>query len=155
MTEIDATNPDMKTQLQAALADAEAQKDETSASTIRLLQSALEDREFCSKDVDCYELVEVMIEQRMESSRKYEESGHLDRAARELQEVEVLKRFLPEKLSSQQVSELAKEVIEDIDAKGLKDLGKALKAIKKKAPLGACPKELSTIVKQELASIAN
>ena len=75
------------------------------------------------------EVVEVLtrqVKQRRESIAMYREAGRPDRAADEEAEVAILTEFLPEQLSADEVTELARAAIAETGASTPADLGRVM-----------------------------
>ncbi len=152
---------DLRVQIDSALAAAQDEQDEVGASTLRLVQCAIRDRDRVSKtadgdagceDAQIAQIILQMIRQRDESAESYEQSGRLDMAERERQEAEVLRALVPAPLDEGQVRQLAAEVVEDLEAHGLKDVGRCVAEVKKRgggavdgAQAGAAVRDLLTV----------
>ena len=78
-------------------------------------------------------MLEAMVAQRCDI-RRYEASGQLEMADREVREIEVIKRLLPPKLDEQACAEAVREVIADVGAQTLKDTGKVMSELKNRYP---------------------
>ncbi|WP_438973895.1 GatB/YqeY domain-containing protein, partial [Polaribacter sp.] len=76
--------------------------------------------------------------------------GREDLAAPELAEIEVLEQFLPEALSEEEVARVVKEVIADLNAEGMKDMGKVMGVVSKKLSGQTDGKTISMLVKKNL-----
>jgi uncharacterized protein YqeY len=73
-----------------------------------------------------------MVKQRRESVKTYEEAGRLELAEQESQEIEIISSFLPKQLSEKEMQKACKEVIEELDCSGLKDMGRTMGALKER-----------------------
>ena len=71
-------------------------------------------------------LLQTMIRQRQDSIALYEQGGRLDLAEGEREEVEVIRRFLPEQMDDTSIEQAVESVIADVGAKGLKDMGRTM-----------------------------
>ncbi len=90
---------------------------------VRLIHAALKERDQQSRseghpdglsDAELLEMLQAMVSQRSESIRRYEESGQLELAAREGEEIEVIKRLLPRQLDEAACAEAVSRVIADL-----------------------------------------
>jgi uncharacterized protein YqeY len=131
----------MRDQINAALKDAMKAQDATRTATLRLVLAAIKEREISMRDADggeplndqtVMEILAKMIKQRQESARVYEESGRLELAERECAEIEVIREFLPKPLSAEEIAEAVQEVIEELKATSIKDIGKVMGALKER-----------------------
>jgi hypothetical protein len=73
-----------------------------------------------------------MIKQRRESVETYEGAGRLDLAEREQGEIEVIADFLPRQLDEAAMERACAEVVAEIGADGLKDMGRTMAVLKER-----------------------
>ena len=143
MTDIITTTP-LREAIKTALDEAEA-KDPSSmeAETLRLVTCAINDRDICARsnpsastcdDATIRELLVILIRQRDVSAREYEESGKFDLAEREREERNLIARFLPKPLAGEALETAVEAVVDDLDATGLKDVGKCMSELKQRYP---------------------
>lgn len=126
----------------AQLKDAMRGGDKRRISTIRLIQAAIKDRDIAARtagkgavnDEEIMQILAKMVKQRDESARIYEEANRLELAAQEREEIEVIKSFLPKQLGEDEVRQLCAQVITDVGADGLRDMGKCMAALKERYP---------------------
>ncbi len=116
-------------------------RDQHKLSTLRLILAALKDRDIAARsngqtdgvsDDDILQLLTKMVGQRRESIRLYEQGGRIDLAGREAEEIAIIETFLPRQLDDDEVEAAITEVIADVDAKGLKDMGPTMGALKER-----------------------
>jgi uncharacterized protein YqeY len=133
----------LREQLTADLKSATEGDDKRAIATIRLIQAALQERDLQAKsngspdglsDEELAAMLQVMVEQRCACIRRYEESGRLELAAGEAEEIEVIKRFLPPQLNETACEEAVQQVIEDLGAQKLKDTGRVITELKQRYP---------------------
>jgi hypothetical protein len=131
----------LREQLQTALKEAMKAKAAERLSTLRLINAAIKDREIALRgegegaEVDDAAILAIlgkMVKQRQESARIYEESGRLDFAERELNEVRVIEEFLPRQLSQDEVGQAIAAAIAEAGATSIRDMGKVMAALKAK-----------------------
>jgi hypothetical protein len=110
---------------------------------VRLIHAALKERDQTSRaegqseglsDTELTELLQAMVAQRSESIRRYEESGQLELAARESEEIDVIRRFLPPQLGEEACAEAVSQVIAELGAHKLKDTGRVISELKHRYP---------------------
>jgi uncharacterized protein YqeY len=133
----------VREQLSADLKQANEADDRSAVATIRLIQAALQERDLQAKqngasdgipDAEVRGMLQAMVNQRCDCIRRYEESGQLDLAAREAEEIEVIKRFLPQKLDDEQCADAIQKVIDDLGAEKLKETGRVIGELKHRYP---------------------
>ena len=117
---------DMKTAMRA--------KDSVRLGAIRLLLSAIKQREVDERveqdDSNVIAVIEKMLKQRRDSITAYESANRHDLADIEKFEVTVLQTYLPQQLSEDEVKAILEHVVVDTSAAGIKDMSKVMAAIK-------------------------
>lgn len=130
----------LREDLTAALKDAMKAKDTRKLSTIRLVQAAIKDRDIANRgegkgelsDEDVLQLMAKLVKQREESAKIYEDNARPELAAQEREEVAIIKTFMPEQMSDEKVCEAIAAVITEINAEGMRDMGKVVAALKER-----------------------
>ena len=92
-------------------------------------------------------LLQKMIKQRNDSIKQYNDAGRNELAEKEQKEIEIIQDFLPEQINEEELLKLAKETINDLSAKSMKDMGNVMKVLKDKTSGQADPATISKIVK--------
>ncbi|KAJ2623790.1 Mitochondrial-processing peptidase subunit alpha [Coemansia sp. RSA 1358] len=80
-------------------------------------------------DADVASVIQRAIKQRHDSVQSYRDGGRDDLASAEEDEIHILGSYLPEQLSSEQIEEHVKEVIERLGASGIKAMGAVMKEV--------------------------
>ena len=133
----------LREQLAEALRTAAETDDRCGLAIVRLIHAALKERDQQSRseghrdglsDAELLEMLQAMVGQRCESIRRYEESGQLELAAREAEEIEVIKRLLPRQLDEAACAEAVTKVIADLGVEKLKDTGRVISELKHRYP---------------------
>lgn len=96
-------------------------------------------------------IVQKLVKQRKDSASLYSEQQREDLAENELLEAEVLGRYLPKQLSSDELEAAIKSIISDLGAEGMKDMGKVMGVASKQLAGKAEGREISAQVKTLLA----
>ena len=143
----DQITEDMKTAMRA--------KDTARLGTIRLLLSAMKQKEVDERieldDTAIVAIVDKMIKQRKDSIAAFEQAARQDLVDKEKAELAVLSAYLPERLSAQELSDAVQAIVKELGASGPGDMGKVMGAVKTrlagKADMGA----VSAAVKAALA----
>jgi hypothetical protein len=142
-------------QLKAAMKAREQRK----VSTLRLILAALKDRDIAARangnaegigDEDILQLLAKMVHQRRESIKLYEQGGRVDLAEREAEEIEIIESFMPRQLDGAELEAAVHEAIKEVGATGLKDMGRAMAALKARYAGRMDFAKASTLVKQKL-----
>ena len=117
---------DMKTAMRA--------KDSVRLGAIRLLLSAIKQREVDERielaDADVIAVIEKMLKQRRDSIAAFESANRTDLADIEKFEVSVLQTYMPKQLSDDELNQIITQVIADTGAAGAKDMGKVVGLVK-------------------------
>lgn len=117
---------DMKTAMRA--------KDSVRLGAIRLLLSAIKQREVDERieltDADVIAVIEKMLKQRRDSIAAFESANRIDLADIEKFEVSVLQTYMPKQLSDDELNQIITQVIADTGAAGAKDMGKVVGLVK-------------------------
>jgi uncharacterized protein YqeY len=132
----------MREKIAEALKQALKTQDKRSISTLRLILAAIHDRDIANRgaakdpvsDEDIVAILSKMVKQREESARLFDEGGRPDLAAQERDEIVVIKRFLPKQLAEDDVKRACQQVVSDVGADGLRDIGRCMNALKAKYP---------------------
>ena len=113
-------------------------KDKTVFPTLRLIISAIKDFKIASKvkeaslkDQEIISILKKMNKQRNDSCEAYKKAGREDLLKKEQEEISIINNFLPKQMSDEETKNICKKVIENLQAKSIKDMGKVMGAIKK------------------------
>lgn len=123
-----------------SLKEALKAKDVRRTSTVRLIQTAIKDRDIAHRgagkdpvsDDEIMQILMKMIKQRDESAKIYADNDRPELAAQEREEIVIIKSFMPEQLSEEKVRELCAAVVNETGAQGLRDMGKCINALKER-----------------------
>ena len=116
-------------------------KDKIKISTYRLILSGVKDLEIINRsgpnkkttdDEDIKKLIKKMIKQRAESIEIYKKNNRVDLLEVEQNESNILKSYLPNQLSEEEVKKICLDLVSSMNASGLKDMGKIMGELKKK-----------------------
>ncbi len=150
----------MRAKFSTALKESLKNKDKVAASTIRLILAALKDRDITAReqeqaegisDSDILLMLQSMIKQRQESSKTYSAAGRDDLAEREETEIDIIRSFMPKQLSDNELSDVIDEIIADLGADSLKDMGRIMNVLKEKYTGQADMGRAGAIAKQRLS----
>ncbi len=120
-------------QISKELLDSMKNKDAVRTSTLRMLISAIRYKEVEKKktlaEADVLEVIQSEAKRRKESIEEYKKAGRADLASKEEAELNVLKVYLPQPLSEQELKALIQSAIKSSGAKTPQDMGKVMSVI--------------------------
>ena len=116
-------------------------KNKTLVSTLRLVLSAIKDKDIANragknkenvKDDEIIKILRKMKKQRQDSAELYKKGGRSDLLNIEESEIKIIDSFLPKQLSEEQTKKICEEVIKSLEVTSIKDMGKIMGLLKKK-----------------------
>ena len=131
-------------------------KNKTLVSTLRLVLSAIKERDISNrtnekkepvKDEEIIKVLLRMKKQRQESADLYNKGGRQELSEAELSEIKIIDTFLPKQLNEEDTKKICKETIESLGASSIKDMGKIMGSLKKKYSDTIDFSKVNTIVK--------
>lgn len=131
----------LREQVNDALKAAIRAQEKPRMSTLRLISAAIKDRDIQNRtagrgegvsDEEVLDILAKMVKQRRESVQIYEEAGRIELAEREQREIVVIEEFLPRQLSDDEARMAVRAVIGELNAEGLKDMGRVMGALKER-----------------------
>ncbi len=146
----------LKAQITEDMKAAMRAKETARLGTIRLLLSAMKQREVDERielsDADVMGIIEKMIKQRRESIVQYEKGGRADLADAEKFEVGVLSGYLPQQMTEAEVASEIDAAMASTGAKSMPDMGKVMAILKPKLAGRADLAKVSAQVKARLSA---
>lgn len=126
-------NEDLKTAMRA--------KQVEKISTLRMLISAIRNKEISLRagekvalaDDKIIEVIKSEIKKRKDSAEAYEQGGRSELAEKEKIEIEILNKYLPEQMSAEEVEKITVDIIAEFGEVTMKDFGKIMGEVMKKA----------------------
>jgi len=131
----------LRARINNALKMAMKAKEKHTVSTIRLILAALKDRDIAARskgnndgvsEGEVLSILQSMIKQRHESVLMYKKGGRTELAEQESSEISIIQSFLPEQMDEMATNAAIQEVIDELSAVSLKDMGKVMGALKEK-----------------------
>ena len=111
-------------------------KDKVKATILRSLLSNLKKIEIEKKEPivepEYLSIVKKMVKQLKESIDVYSQAGRIELAEKEKSELSIIEAYLPKQFSEEEISELIKNIISEVSAKNISDIGKVMAIIMKK-----------------------
>ena len=132
--------------------------DQVAVRTLRGLKSALlyvkvaqNKRDSGLSQTEEIDILQKEAKKRQESADLFRQGGRDDKAEDELAEKAIIEKYLPTQLSSDQLRELIRQPVEELQAVGLSDMGKVIGAVKTKAAGAADGSQIAALVKEVLS----
>jgi len=111
-------------------------KDKVKATILRSLLSNLKKIEIEKKEPiaepEYLSIVKKMVKQLKESIDVYSQAGRTELAEKEKSELSIIEAYLPKQFSEEEILELIKNIISEISAKNISDIGKVMAIVMKK-----------------------
>ena len=145
--------------IKAALVAAMKGGDKAGTQTIRLIQSAIKNRDIEARtgkapgddDLLVTEVLQKMIKQRRESVDLYRKGGREELAAQEESEIAVIERFLPAQMNEDEAKAAIAAIIAETGASSMKDMGRVMGMVKERHASAIEPARASALVKSALS----
>jgi uncharacterized protein YqeY len=141
--------------IESDLKEAMKQRDELKVSTLRFLKSAIsyiciEKKKDRLEDREVFEVLNKQIKMRKDAIEGFKKGNREDLVQKEAKELDMLKQYLPEPLSDEEVVKIVQEEIEAIEVKDKSAFGRIMQAVLKRACGRADAQKISEIVKEKL-----
>jgi uncharacterized protein len=118
--------------IQADLTAAMKEKDELRLSVLRMMKSALKNKEVEKmhplSDLESLQVLQTLVKQRKESIEQFTKGGRNDLAEKETKEIGIIEQYLPAAPSDEEVRRAIEESISEAGADSLKHMGAVIKA---------------------------
>jgi uncharacterized protein YqeY len=145
--------------IKAATIEAMKSGDKESLGTLRLISSAIKNRDIELRTSDkvpeddqlVTEVLQKMVKQRRESAEIYRKGGRADRAEVEEAEIAVIERFLPKQMSDEEARAAVQAIVADTGASSIKDMGRVMAEVKSRHSGALEPARASALVKDMLS----
>ena len=130
-------------------------RDQFKVDTLRMVISAVKNKEIEKKaDIDDKAIISILttqVKQRREAADLYRKGDREELAAKEEKEIELLKTYLPEALSDDELVKIIAGTADEVGASSLADMGKVMKAVMAKVAGRADGTVVSDLVKKQLS----
>lgn len=147
-----------KKQLQDELKQSMLVKDALKTSVLRLLLSAINYYEiqkggagYEATEEDILAVLQKEAKQRHESIEQFQAANRQDLADKEKRELEILKTYLPEQMSEEEIKKLVQVAITQTGASSMQDMGKVMSLLMPKVKGKTDGSLVSSIVKKKLS----
>lgn len=129
----------MRTRITDAVKTAMKSGDKARVATLRLVTAAIKDRDLAQAagaepvgEAEIVAVLQKMLKQRRESIDVYRKNGREELAKQEEAEVTIIEEFLPKQMDEAETRAAVAATLKDVGASGLKDMGKAMAALKER-----------------------
>lgn len=144
----------LKEQLTNDLKEAMKEKDQLKKNVVTMVRADIKQLEVDKRiDLDDEGIIEIIakqVKQRRDALEEFGKGGRQDLVEQAQQEIELLKKYLPEQMSEEEIVKLVKDTILEIGAQSMKDMGKVMAALMPKTRGRADGKLVNEIVKKNL-----
>jgi hypothetical protein len=123
-----------------AVKDAMKARDERRVSTLRLMNAAIKNADIDARgqgkpplnEAELLSLFQRLIKQRQESAELYDKGGRPELAQQERAEIGIIASYLPKQMSDIEAGAAITAILQEINAQGMKDMGRAMAALKER-----------------------
>ncbi len=148
----------LQTKIESKLNEAVKAQDKKTYSTLRLVVAAIKDTMIAKKikdkkilqDNELIGILKKMVKQRNDSCDAYKKAGRVELLANEVAEIKIINEFLPKQLSEEETKKICHEIIKNLGASSIKDMGKVMGELKKKYSDVLDFSKVSNIIKEIL-----
>jgi uncharacterized protein YqeY len=131
----------LRTRLNDSLKAAMKDQDKRALSTVRLILAAVKDRDIAARgkgnteglsDEEILGVLQTMIRQRQEAAEMYAKGNRPELVEQEKGEIAVIETYLPKQMTDAEVADAIARAVSESGATGIKDMGKAMAALRAK-----------------------
>jgi len=123
-----------------AMKEAMKARDERRVGTLRMMNAAIKNADIAARgegkeplnEADLMSLFQKMIKQRQESAELYDKGARPELAGAERAEIEIITAYLPQQMSDVEAGPAISAVLKEINAETMKDMGRAMAALKER-----------------------
>jgi hypothetical protein len=129
--------------------------DKLRLSTIRMIRSSLKNKEIELRkpldDSEIQKVIQGMVRKGEESLEQFQLGGRMDLVEKEGKEIEILKSYLPQAMTREEILKVIDEAIQETQSTSAKDMGKVMKSVMPKLQGKADGKLVNQLVKERLS----
>lgn len=145
----------LKEKLLEDLKNAMKEKNVNKKNAVQMVRTAIlqieKDKGIEVSDEQIIDIIAKEVKKRKDSLSDYEKAERTDLINQINEEIKVLEEYLPKQLSDEELETEIKNIIEEVGATTIKDMGKVMKAAKEKIGAKADGKRINEVVKKILA----
>jgi len=133
-------------------------RDQVRSSTVSYLRAMIKQVKVDSRlealdDAGVVAVIKKQIKQRQDSIEQFEKGGRTDLASKEKAEVELMKTYLPQDMSADELKVIIAGAVTESGAVSMKDMGTVMKIVRDKTAGRADGKLVSDLVKEKLSTL--
>ena len=144
----------LKEKLLQDLKNSMKEKNEIRKNAIQMVRAAIlqveKDKGITLEDDKILEIIAKEVKKRKDSLEDYKKGGRQDIVDQVKEEIKILSEYLPEQLSAEEVEKEVKEIIQELNATSIKDMGKVMKLAKERLGAKADGKTINEAAKKIL-----
>lgn len=144
----------LKERLKNDMKEAMRAKQIVKRDTIRAINTMIKQIEVDERkdlnDEDIIKLLQKAVKQREESISQYKDAGRADLVEKEQGQIDIISEYLPKQLSDEELEAVVKDIIAEVGAETIKDMGKIMGPAKAKIGGSADGKRINEMVKKLL-----
>jgi len=148
MSLTDQINQDIKSAMKA--------KDKKALEALRAIKSALlmaaTDQSSKGSSEEELKMLQKLVKQRMDAAEIYQKEGRKELAEEEVQQAKIIENYLPEQLSDEEIKAKVVEIIAELSAASMADMGRVMAKVNQDLAGKADGKIVAQIVKDKLSS---
>jgi uncharacterized protein len=146
----------LQEKIQSHLADAMRSKDQLRLSVLRMMKSAVKNKEVdkmkALEEPEVIAVLNTLVKQRKDSVEQFRNGGREEMARKEEAEIKIIEEYLPAAASEEDIRQAVEEAIRETAAASMKDMGKVMKAtLARLAGKSADGSRVSQLVKEKLS----
>ena len=144
----------LKEKLLQDLKNSMKEKNEIRKNAIQMVRAAIlqveKDKGITLEDDKILEIIAKEVKKRKDSLEDYKKGGRQDIVDQVEEEIKILSEYLPEQLPAEEVEKEVKEIIQELNATSIKDMGKVMKLAKERLGAKADGKTINEAAKKIL-----
>jgi len=145
----------LNAQIKNDIKDAMRAKDTVKRDTLRNIQASVKQIEVDERrevtDADLESIMMKYLKQREDAKTQFSDAGREDLVEKEEAEIAIVKSYLPEPMSDEELEDTLKEVIASTGAESMKDMGKVMGTAKAEIGSRADGGRINVMVKKLLS----
>ena len=145
----------LKEKLLEDLKESMKEKNTIRKNVVQMVRAAIlqveKDKHIEVSDDKIVEIIAKEAKKRKDSLEDFQKSGREDLIEQINKEIEILNEYLPKQLTQEELEQKIKEIIAEVGATSIKDIGVVMKTAKEKIGATADGKAINEVVKEILA----
>ena len=141
----------IESELKAARLARENERRDALSLILNSLREAEKELQRPLSDEEELQVLQRERKRRLEAAEAFRAGGREDRAAAEEQELDVLGDFMPEPLSEEEIEEIIDDVISEVGATSIRDMGRVMAGVMHQVSGRADGSTVNQLVKEKLA----